>query len=264
MEIITQDRVLFGDDPIVFIGDPSRCMGLVPLRNSAELPVKLKRLRIRVASPGLFPCGESGELEIKVSARVGAGQIQYVPVTLPLSASAPPGTYEGTIEGAKGVCRPLVIRVLDLRRLEFSPPLLTHSAPAGGTFSAHVNVSNLGNVSLVIPERATMELHPNRGWTDIFHAVVRSDGEKGNQVFLDTFLKRLGENEPPIGRLRIVAGSGSLPPQEARVLEMAIAVPPRTTADQSYQGIIRMGGAALRIELSVPPGSERPSLGGDS
>ena len=66
--IWTQEHVEFGSDPIVLVGDPRHCAGLVVVRNPQDVPVKLKRIHLRSASQQLGGCGDPSVIDIRLSA----------------------------------------------------------------------------------------------------------------------------------------------------------------------------------------------------
>lgn len=252
IELVTQERVSFAGEEIVLIGDPRRCAGLVRVHNPHDVAVKLKRIRLRTDDRAIANRCDGQIAEIDVSAPLCPGETQLLRVKLRLPAGTPPGRYQAWLEGEGKQARPVTIEVLERRKTRLSPGAITHACRPGDTFSVRVTASNLGNVPVEVPSRAVVELHPgDRGWLHHFHAAARSHGDRGYQSFLDGFVRRLGQAEPPLGRARVRAGQGLLEPQQGRVIEVEISLPKKLRARRSYLARVRLAGASLRMTLHV-------------
>jgi hypothetical protein len=249
MELVTQERVVFASEPIVLIGDPRHCMGILALRNPSIAPIKLNRLRFRFASP-MGPCFEGDVLEIRLAAVLCPLETKHLRIRMPLPPGTPPGEYRAFCDGAEGACTPISIQVLESRRTQLSPPSFTCEAQPGATFNVQVSVGNLGNTPVLIPTRAAVELHADeRGWPHQFHEAIKARGKNGHQAFLDSFVKKMARQEPPVGRAKVLAGAGPLAPQQGRVVEMSISLPKRLRGGRRYRAVIRLVDASLRLRL---------------
>lgn len=268
MQLVTQEHVEFGSDPIVLVGDPRHCAGLVVVRNPQDVPVKLKRIHLRSASQQLGGCGDPSVIDIRLSAGLCAGETQQLRVRAQLPPGTPPGCYEARLEGGDGVARQVAIHVLERRRTRLSPPAITFAPGPSATFTVKVNASNFGNVPVVIPPNAAVELHAaDRGWPFHFHAAAKSHGSQGHQAFLDSFVKRIGDDEPAVGRAKVVAGAGALAAQQGRLLEIEVSLPKKLRDGRTYRGLVRLADAVLRMTIHITTSTaaeedETPSVPG--
>jgi hypothetical protein len=252
MQLVTQEHVEFGGEPIVLVGDPRRCAGVIVVRNPQDLPVKLRRIHLRSDGQRLGGCGDPSVIDLRVSAGLCAGETQQLRVRAQLPPGTPPGCYEARLEGGDGVVRKVAIHVLERRRTRLSPLAVTCGAAPGATFTVKVNAQNLGNVAVVIPPHAPLELHAaDRGWPFHFHAAARSHGGEGHQAFLDAFVKRMADDEPPVGRVRVHDGAGPLAAQQGRALELEVALPKKLRSGRTYRGLVRLADTVLRLTLHL-------------
>jgi hypothetical protein len=263
LRLVTQEHVEFGSEPIALVGDPRHCAGLLVVHNPLDEPVKLRRIHLRSETQALGACADPSVVEIRVSAGLCAGETQQLRVRAQLPPGTPPGCYEARLEGADGKCVPVAIHVLQRRRLRLSPAAITYAPSSGERFTVQLQASNLGNVPLVIPPHAPLELHvADRGWPHHFHAAARAHGADGHQVFLDDFVKRLGDDEPALGRVKVVTGDGSLAAQHGRLLQLEVTMPKKLRSGRKYRGLARLGDAVLRMDLHIAAEDETTSVPG--
>jgi hypothetical protein len=267
IRLVTQEHVEFGSEPVALVGDPRHCDGLIAVRNPQDVPVKLRRIHLRTEAQehahALGKCGDPSVVEIKLSAGLCAGETQLLRVRAELPAGTPPGSYQARLEGGDGKGVPVTIQVLELRRTRLSPPTITYGPSSGGTFTVQLNAVNLGNVPALIPPHAPVELHvADRGWQYHFHGAVKSHGDQGHQAFLDAFVKRLGEDEPAVGRAKVLEGQGPLAPQQGRLLKIEIAMPKKLRTGRKYRGLVRLADVVFVMNLYITAEDETPSVPG--
>jgi hypothetical protein len=251
--LASQEQMRFVSEKIVLVGDPRRCQGVVQVHNPTKDKVRLRRLLLTTRARELMSaCNEPGQIEVKVSGPLCAGETQGLRAIAKLPLGTPPGVYEACIESPDGAARPVSIHVLERRAVKLSPPGSAYTVQAGTTFCARFSATNLGNVAVRIPARVLVELHTaDYGWSHYFHRAARARGEEGHAAFLDAFVRGLSRQEPPTGRAKVVQGAGELAPQETRLLELSIALPKSLRNRRNYQGIVRIGTARHRMRLHV-------------
>jgi hypothetical protein len=253
-EHVSQQRVAFGQEPIVLVGPPRRCEGFLVVHNPQKNPIKLKRITLQTGAQGLANTCERGAIELRSRSNptLCPGDSQQVRVSAQLPPSTPPGSYEATLEGAEGRCQPVTIQVLESRRMQLAPSSVMRGVRPCETFQLRVHASNEGNVPLVIPRHAAVSIHAlDRGWPQHVHAAARSHGGQGAAPFLDNFAARFGANEPAPGRAKIRVGAGPLAPLETRLIEVEISLPRKLRARRRYQAVVRLADASLVITLYV-------------
>lgn len=258
-KLVEQTRLSFGKTPIVFVGDPRRCVGVLEIHNPHDEPVKVRRLRLQSADPKLRNGCDPEVIDALVIARLCACETKKVEVSLAFPPATPPGHYDAWLGGIEGARCPVSIRLLELRRLRLSPARVSHTTEPGATFDTCITVTNQGNVPVTIPHGTPLVFRdPSRGWHQHFHASVKTHGEQGNQTFLDDFLKRMAAAEPPVGRTKIKQGSGELAPNESRVLEIEVCMPKKLHAPCNYVAFANLGDAMLTLALHVTVPVEPP------
>jgi len=249
---VNQQQVHFGDAPLVLVGEPRQCVGVLSIHNPQQEAVKLRRIRLRTESPALQAACDSDGLELTLFARFGGCETKLVEIRVALPSCTAPGCYTATLEGAEQTEREVRFHVLERRELQFVPSLLGHTAERGQCFKAIVTAVNLGNVPVAIPAHAALELvDTERNWHDHFHSAAASHGDHGTTPFLDQFIKRMGRGEAPVGRVHVSRGAGPLPPGQSRVLELGVSLPVRLRAPRRYRGVARLGPAALSFDLYI-------------
>lgn len=260
-KLVQQSRLSFGTKPVVFVGDPRRCVGVLEIHNPHDEPVKMRNLQLRSADPKLSNTCEPEVIGAHVLAKLCACETRKVEVSLAFPATTPPGLYEAWLGGLEGARCPVSIRLLEFRKLRLSPSVVSYSTQPGATFNTCVTATNLGNVTLTIPQGSPLVFRDlARGWHQHFHAAVSTHGEQGNEVFLDEFLKRMAASEPPVGRTKIRQGAGDLAPNESRVLEIEVHLPKKLHTPRNYAAFANLGDAMLSLNLHVDE-PEPPPIG---
>jgi hypothetical protein len=249
-ERVDQKRVAFGEQPTLLVGPPNACQGLLQVHNPADNPVKLKQVSLRTA--------DAKRLELRVGAQLEPKQSHELRVSLALPPGTPPGRYQASLEGADGQERPVTIEVLERRHTRCVPPSMSRGVRRGERFTVRATLVNEGNVPVIIPKRAALLLHPlDRGWPQHFHAAAATHGSDGYETFLNDFVDRWGNDEPPPGRARILQGDGLLAAQSGRVIEAELRLPERLRVRRRYQAVLRLADATLTFTLHVLTAEER-------
>jgi hypothetical protein len=255
-------RLAFSTERVTLVGEPGRCVGLLRARNPHAVSVWPGRAWLRSERAELCDPCHGGPLEILLYGTLCPGEERAMRLSLRLPPRTPPGAYEGFIEGGEGEPTPATIHVLEQRRVQLSPGGFALRAAPGSTLLVRTTVENLGNVTVEIPAHGAVALQPTEhGWPDHFHAAVKAHGNEGYEKFLDAFVKRMGAEEPPVGRAKLIAGAGPLAAQDGRLLEIEISLPKKLRNDFSYAAVVRIADAGLDIALhttttdpTTPPG----------
>lgn len=288
---IDSKAIEFGSAPILLVGAPPLCSGRIVVRNPLEENVRIKGLTLSTSADALEAASRLSEahflraaafdgrvaqsrvtspvtaeperraekaLYLRVSTRLLAGEAREVRVDLPLPMNTAPGSYEAKLEGSAGGVLPVVVQVLEKRALRIQPAAITREVHAGEVLTLRVNVTNLGNVPVEIPKGTPLHFHRlDRSWNAHFHAAAKEKGSEGYVAFLDDFVARMGDAEPPLGRAKIREGAGTLEPLEGRWLELELHVPKPLPAGREYQALIRLANASFRLQMRSEPEPER-------
>jgi hypothetical protein len=264
-ELVTQERLLFGhggegsQNAIVLIGRPSQCTGLLPVQNPQNTRIKLKAIWLKTSRPELVNTCEPEIVVARVNAKLCPGETQQVPIDLELRPGTPPGCYDACLESGEGRSCQVSVHVLENRQVELYPSSVTYGTQPGATFTVLTNVRNAGNVTTNIPKRVAVTIHAlERGWQDHFHAAAKAEGDHGQDAFLDSFVKRMGRAELPLGRAKLLQGSGPLAPQSARLLELRVTLPKKLHLGRTYQAIVRLGEVVFTLTLPMTAAQPAP------
>jgi hypothetical protein len=287
LEPTGEQSLRFGPSPITFIGAPSRCMGIVEINNPFGRAVKLRRMCLRMPGTNVrIGCESSDTAEVQVSARLCARSTEQVRVLLRLPPGTPPGSYDAQLsmgapcspapnpdpgggDDGDGDGGPVItirsatfggdthdakVHVTELRRTRLSPQSFTCSPEPDSDLEFFVTAQNLGNVPVIIPKHAALEFHDaDQGWPHHAHVVAKAHAENGYGDFLDNFVKRVGEHEPPVGKAKILEGDGELAPQQSRLLKLKLHFPKKLKHGARYQGSVRIADTSLRLMVHVVP-----------
>jgi hypothetical protein len=252
MQTVAQERLSFGRDPLVLVGDPRHCRGIVRVHNPCADPVKLRRLMLRTPGHDRLSSGCDDGVVVNVAAALCPGETRLLRVSVQLAPGTPPGDYQAYLDGEGKVSVPVTLSVLEHRRVRLSPGAAEFTCCPGDVLTLRTTASNLGNVAVTLPRRAVVQLHPgDRGLLHHFHAAVGAHAEDGYQQFLNGLVRRMGREEPPLGRARLLSGHGPLPAQDARLLEVEVELPKRLRTRRKYLAIVRLAGARLHLTLHV-------------
>jgi hypothetical protein len=260
---VTQEQLLFGGKPITLIGVPRSCRGVLLVTNPHDGPVKLRRIRLRTSGE-LEKWGDGGAFEVPLVAVLPAGETRPFEITLRLPPGLRPGVYEAHLDAAKDSSVPVAVHVLEDPRMRLSPAIISCAASPGETFTVFTTALNIGNVTAVVPGLVAVQMHPTgRGWPEHLHGAIASEGEHGYEAVLNAFVKRLADDEAPVGLAKVLAGAGPLAPQESRVLEVHGSLSNRLRADFTYDAIVPLAGASLRLTLRTGVAKETDGPEGD-
>ncbi|MGB0680752.1 MAG: hypothetical protein ACPGUV_13955, partial [Polyangiales bacterium] len=178
-------------------------------------------------------------IDLRLAGKLGPGELLPMRAELSLPRATPPGTYSATLTGADQVERPIQIQVLAKHFTRVHPRALRLRAQPGATLSLQLSVHNQGNVRADIAAATPVLWHvADRGWTYHFHSAAKQSGSEGHTTFLDDFVQRLGQEEPPIGRARVTGGAGSLDPEALRLIDVEVAVPSDLPTGRHYLAML--------------------------
>jgi hypothetical protein len=173
-------RISFGAEPIVLVGEPRHCVGVLHLHNPGQGHVRLRRVELRPTAVLATLCAPGQPLALAAPASIAEGETLMRRVTLRLPPHTPPGEYAAEVQDAEGKLRTVTIHVLERRDTRLSPGSITHGAQPGETLTLTTVISNHGNVTLKIPTRAVLDLHDAEvGWPHHFHAAAKPSRRSG-------------------------------------------------------------------------------------
>jgi hypothetical protein len=256
------------DEPAVLRGFPERCFGLVSLRNSGKEPITVQRL------PAEFPAqaAEGVRLaalaakELSTFVRLAPQETRSVLASVALDPATPPGLYKGRLQTGADTSRAVLVQVLEQGSVEVLPDAVTWTGVPGEALSVNLLLRNLGNLPNPVPKSAAFQLAPDRGLPHHFHAAAREAGKQGYQAFLNSFVAKLSDDEPPALAARVKKGAGPLAPQQSVEVRLELTVPKTLKPGRSYRGVIALGRAKVRIQLNLaaPKGGASDPTGNEA
>lgn len=240
---------------IVLIGAPARLGGLLRLRNPGA-----GKLKIKTAALTLKGRGDAVVPLLSIGARLGAGEVANVRVSLALDPCTPPGELHGeALIGDER--REVVLKVLEHREAVVTPSRFALHGTPGQTLQVPVVISNVGNVGVDVPRAALIAVAQARAFQQLFHVAMARKGNEGHQAALDAFAKLLHDGEVVAPRVRVGKGGGaSLAPGASVETELAFELPADLARHGHYRGTFVLAGAECAIDIVVdtPSGNERP------
>jgi hypothetical protein len=268
--LVDQKSLEFGQGAILLAGKPPRCTGELVVRNPRDEGVRVERIFVfpppvitlestagsapsSATDPGVDACAEppEGAIELRLSGRLQPRESRVMRAQLTVAAGTAPGGFEATLEGANGAHNQVIVQVLEDRALRINPSLVTRSVTVGEKTTVQVSALNPGNVAQEIPTGTTVQFHAaDQSWLGHFHAAAATSGSKGFEDFSNDFVGRMGKDEPPVGRAKIVSGAGSLAPLAVRLLEIEVQVPAKLRANREYVADMRLGDGRFRMRIT--------------
>jgi hypothetical protein len=231
------------DATLVFRGPPTRL--------SAPIPAAPRRgaddLEARATGP------------VDVGARVVGADVHSVaahttrrerPTTLRLrlSATTPPGRYEGVVQIGERVL-PMAVEVEAHVRLDASPRPLRLRATPNEQVRARVILTNVGNVACDVSGRSTVGVIADGALGRAFWRALTFREPNGRHR-LDRFVDDLAEEAGSL-RVTVASGSGRLEPGESRPVTIAVRVPDALVAGRTYVGTWEPEGLRLPVRVDV-------------
>ncbi len=268
-----QGALEFADAPVVIAGPPPKCVGYIVARNTLTHDVRVRGLvaqteaeELRVCVTPTSPKEQPAEqthvnVALHASGRICAGESQELRLALSIPPHLAPGTFTAVLKGSGRSARKVLIQVLEHRKTRFTPKAVSVAVVPGEKLSVNVSATNTGNIPTTIPRGVPARMHvSDRGWPHHFHAAALHQGQDGYQKFLDDFVKRFAEDEPPVARIKIKKGYGELPPGETRLLELEMTVPESLHIDRDYLTLARLGEGRFRFRLRTQAGDSIPPV----
>jgi hypothetical protein len=238
------NRSKSSEPALVFRGPPRRLAALplpatVSSLDTAQLPAAAvsilvegavpERARVR---PGREP-GDPPELRVR------------------LSASTPPGRYEGAATvGDRTV--PLRIEVEPSERLRATPSRFQILAKPSGSETVEIQVVNSGNVPAEIPAQSSFYLFDGRGLDHAVWAALAADPPKGKGR-MDVLLDDLAASHGGVVGVRVRDGAGSIAPGERRTCRVEFGWSDRLRPGRRYVGAWDVAGLHVPIRVETPP-----------
>lgn len=198
---------------------------------------------------------------LSIRAKLLAGESRELRVEIPISLTAPPGTYTATLMDPSGPSCPATIQVHERRATRVHPSVVPCSASRGQVLSLEVHVKNVGNVvSHLAPGVAIRLSSGDENWHRHFHRSVARFGSQGHQQVLDRFVETLGESEHSPLKGRLTRGAGELAPGEGRLVNLEFTVPNTLPARRYFNAALRLGDGALTLSLYITPSDHEDSV----
>jgi hypothetical protein len=119
-----------------------------------------------------------------------------------------------------------------------------------------VALVNTGNVPCEVPAASTFCVFDGSGVDHAFWAALTSDPPKGKQR-LDVLLDQLADSHGGLVEVRARAQGRSIPPGEAREVQLTLRFTDRLRPGHAYAGTWEGEGVRLPIRVTVPEPKRR-------
>lgn len=253
-----------GEPVMEFFGTPGLMHALVPVRNSTDEPLRLRRT-VAARMPWQPAEGEVHPTHVGQRATIPPGGTQDVRIHLAVSPHTPPGDYEVEVDIGGGV-RPALLHVAEVVALNVTPDeiILDNSADE----QLHqITVSNTGNVDIFVSTVAVPlddELLECRS----FRAAAREFGGDRRETdprrptfdeFLTEFVRQTDRALQNAGLLRVrsVDGEITVSPGQTRVITLGFTVPETVDKHTRFSTFIPIAveDLVVRVVPSLAPGA---------
>lgn len=202
-------------------------------RYELELPKELK------------PYAADDKIELRVRKR----RFGFDHVRLRLAQAAPPGHYTATLRaGDKAI--PISVDIAPSRRLHLFPTSAEFEGAPKASVEIALTVTNGGNVSIDIPERAVAGIYDDDGLETAFADTYRQETNDPLQL-LGHWVTKLREGHGGLLKLHIAEGAGALEPGTRRTLTIKTNLPEILKPGHSYHGIWQLDPAQFRVNVKV-------------
>lgn len=223
-----------------FRGSPERLTGSVALPSGSTLNLEV-RLDLPKELGGSVPVYAQ-----PLAPDIGA--LAWLRLSLP--TSTPPGTYAGTIRVGE---RPhqVAVEVEPRIQFRFSPAGLVLRGAPGSPVTSGFTLFNTGNVPFDVRRVYAFGVFDVDGLDNAFGQTFRARLEPGERR-IDRFAEALAEGHGGLVRVRVLKGSGEVPPNTIREVEATFRLPDRLRPGRTYAGTLPMSYAryGVRIETS--------------
>jgi len=238
---MTPPRTKPSEGPIRFRG--------VPASLTAVVPGGVDPLADYVVT---FRPGKGDPLEVPVQADLDPRVLR---MTLPSPVEA--GDHEGTIEGG-GRSERVRVEVDPAPALRVFPEQLRIRAHPGDLVGTDLTLINTGNVPLKLRRVQPFGIFREGG---LERALRRAYVEKveGDRRRVDVIADNLADAHGGLVKMRIRKGSGSVPPEGMRQLELDIEIPRGLARGSVYSGNWELPGLVFPVTLTIAESDESPS-----
>jgi hypothetical protein len=269
VELVEQEALTLAPTPILLAGIPPLCTGPLLVHNPRPTQVRIKTLRIRSKELPRFAVGATASmappasddelLHLRFVGRLKPSERKELQAQLAVPLGTAPGSYTAQVTMGDGVERAVAVVVLEHRATRLHPNGFAHSVEAGQKLRFHVCATNVGNVPSTISLGVPVLYHAaDRDWMDHFHAAAKAAANDGFSAFSDAFVARMGGDEPPVGRAKVLDGAGALAPQESRLLHVEVSVPDSLPPGREYLAALQLGDGGLDFTLKMTASAASP------
>lgn len=242
------------DRPLILVGPPGRLQGHFQVQNTGDRKAVIRQPVLKslaVAATGRRKRGVAPAADIVALRRiiVRAGQTRVVPLSLTLSPSTAPGTYEAALD-VDGDQRPVVLHVTEHVAVSMSPDHLVVPNRPGEKVHKQVVFTNEGNVPLPVRSIGTVVLDDELAHCRSLRGALADVGDTMEK--LDDFIAALGRRYKQAYEtqaLRVQNERVTLDPGETRALDLTITLPDRIDPRARYTGYAAISTAALTFTV---------------
>lgn len=231
-------KIKSSEAALIFRGPPRRLQlhGELPEGNDLQLEPESK------ISSAFLESRHAFKLKYNRGGKLSSLKMKLGPTVLP-------GHYKATLKTSKGRV-PVEIHVEERPRISVSPAQLSISGAAGDKVKVHVLFTNKGNVGFDIPKTDSVGIYDDDGIETAFASMYRKE-ENSVDKMLSHFLGKLRDGHGGLLKLRIVEGSGLLPPGGKSSVVLEAQIPSKLKAGHSYHGVWSTSFSENLITVSV-------------
>lgn len=182
----TQDILSVVEENILLTGPPSLLGGMVSLRNNSAEPLRVKNVPCwlqleKNKIPSSFP----------IHFLLAAGQANAYTLNFQLDPQTKPGQYAALVSMGQHEV-PVNVLVEENQEIALSPPEITiKRLKPGHSTQARIQLHNLGNVTIVVPEVRRRALFDPYLLSRKLEDALLEKGKEGTLPVLDNFVQTL-------------------------------------------------------------------------
>lgn len=247
-------RLADAERPLVLVGPPGRLQGRFQVQNAGDRKAVIRQPMLKglaVAATGRRRRGIAPTADVVTLRRiiVRAGQTRDVPLSLALSPSTAPGTYEAALD-VDGDERPVILHVTEHVALAMSPDHLVVPNRPGEKIHKQVVFGNEGNVPVAVRAIGAVVLDDELAHCRSLRGALADVGDTMEK--LDDFIAALGRRYKQVYEtqaLRVQNERVTLEPGETRAIDLTITLPDRIDPRARYSGYAAISTAALTFTV---------------
>jgi hypothetical protein len=243
--------------PLVLVGPPGRLQGQFQVRNAGNRKAVIRQpllTGVTGSSTGRRRRGAAGAAAADAVALrriiVRAGETRVVPLSIALSPTTAPGTYEGALD-VDGDQRPVILHVTEHVAFSMFPDHLIVANRPGEKVKKTVVFTNDGNVPLPVRTIGTVVLDDELAHCRSLRGALADVGDTMEK--LDDFLAALGRRYKQAYdtlALRVQNERVTLEPGETRAIDLTITLPEKLDPRARYSGYAAISTAALSFTVA--------------